>query len=65
MLEKIKKEPGITQRELSRILDKKPQTINYNIKVLEHATLIKVHHNGRKTGLYALETDADIQLIGQ
>ena len=65
ILDHIKQHPGINQREIARKLRKKPQTINYNIKVLEQATLIDVHHSGRKTGLYAIGTDADIQLIGQ
>jgi DNA-binding MarR family transcriptional regulator len=65
ILNNIKNNPGITQREIARQLHKKPQTVNYNIKVLEHATLIKVHHNGRKTGLYAIDSDAEIQSIGQ
>ena len=65
ILDYIKQHPGINQREIARKLKKKPQTINYNIKVLEQATLIDVFHNGRKTGLYAIDSDADIQLIGQ
>jgi len=45
----IKQNEGITQKEIVDKLEKKPQTINYNIKVLEQADLIDVIKKGRKT----------------
>ncbi len=55
----IKKQPGITQKEIAKRLHQKPQTINYNIKVLEQAELIQVKHKGRKTRIYnASDEDA-------
>jgi DNA-binding MarR family transcriptional regulator len=45
----IRNQPGITQKEIARLLGRKPQTINYNIKVLDQAGLISVVKTGRKT----------------
>ncbi|HVQ00388.1 MAG TPA: winged helix-turn-helix transcriptional regulator [Candidatus Thermoplasmatota archaeon] len=45
----IKGRPGLTQKEIARLLGQKPQTINYNIKVLAQAGLIHVTKKGRKT----------------
>jgi DNA-binding MarR family transcriptional regulator len=45
----IRNQPGLTQKEIARVLDRKPQTINYNIKVLDQAGLISVMKTGRKT----------------
>ncbi len=33
----IRSQPGLTQKEIARLLGQKPQTINYNIKVLDQA----------------------------
>ncbi len=51
-LDVINENSGIDQKEIASKLDKKPQTINYNIKVLEQANLIKVIKQGRKTSCY-------------
>jgi DNA-binding MarR family transcriptional regulator len=45
----IRDQPGLTQKDIARMLDRKPQTINYNIKVLDQANLISVVKAGRKT----------------
>ena len=45
----IRNKPGMTQKEIAQSLGQKPQTINYNIKVLGQAGLISVVKAGRKT----------------
>lgn len=55
ILDIINKNSGIDQKEIANKLDKKPQTINYNIKVLEQAGLIEVRKQGRRTGCYPKE----------
>ena len=55
ILDVINKNSGIDQKEIANKLDKKPQTINYNIKVLEQAGLIEVRKLGRRTGCYPKE----------
>lgn len=45
----IRSRPGMTQKEIAQSLGQKPQTINYNIKVLGQAGLISVVKAGRKT----------------
>jgi DNA-binding MarR family transcriptional regulator len=52
ILESVKSQPGLTQKEIARVLEKKPQTINYNIKVLDQAGLISVVKVGRRTTCY-------------
>ena len=55
ILEIIKENIGINQKEIANKLKKKPQTINYNIKVLEQAGLIEVRKHGRRTGCFPKE----------
>jgi DNA-binding MarR family transcriptional regulator len=55
IIDTLKHQPGITQKELARMLSQKPQTINYNIKVLDQAGLITVEKKGRKTTCFAVE----------
>ena len=50
--------PGNTQKEISKRLGQKPQTVNYNIKVLEQAGIIRVQRRGRKTRCYPPEHEA-------
>jgi DNA-binding MarR family transcriptional regulator len=45
----IRSRPGMSQKEIAQSLGQKPQTINYNIKVLGQAGLISVVKAGRKT----------------
>ncbi|MCK4365251.1 MAG: helix-turn-helix domain-containing protein [Thermoplasmatales archaeon] len=56
ILEVIKKHDGIKQKEIAKILHKKPQVINYNVKVLRQADLINVRKIGRKTLCYYNES---------
>jgi DNA-binding MarR family transcriptional regulator len=62
ILESLKRRPGMTQKEIARLLGQKPQTINYNIKVLDQAGLVSVVRKGRKTTCFAIsEPDASVQ----
>ena len=54
----IRSQPGLPQKEIARLLGQKPQTINYNIKVLGQAGLISVVKAGRKTRCFPA-SDAD------
>ncbi|RLF51191.1 MAG: hypothetical protein DRN24_05340, partial [Thermoplasmata archaeon] len=56
ILEIIKKHDGISQKEIANILKKKPQVINYNIKVLKQAGLIISKKISRKTLCYSNNT---------
>jgi len=55
IIDSLKRQPGITQKELARLLDQKPQTINYNMKVLDQANLVSVAKKGRRTTCFAVE----------
>ena len=55
ILDIIKQRNGINQKEIAIEIGKKPQTINYNIKVLKLADLIEVVKKGRKTICYPKE----------
>ena len=55
IIDSLKRHPGLTQKELARLLGQKPQTINYNIKVLDQAGLLSVEKKGRKTTCFAVE----------
>jgi len=57
----IKGRPGLTQKEISRMLGQKPQTINYNIKVLAQANLIRVTKKGRKTRCFSV-ADSEVSV---
>ncbi|MFA5102547.1 MAG: winged helix-turn-helix transcriptional regulator [Candidatus Thermoplasmatota archaeon] len=58
ILNALKRQPGITQKELAILLDQKPQTINYNMKVLDQANLVSVVRKGRRTTCFAVEQPA-------
>ena len=45
----IKDKPGITQKEISLLLNEKQQTISYNIKQLERNGIITLEKKGRIT----------------
>jgi DNA-binding MarR family transcriptional regulator len=64
ILDIIKENEGLNQKEIAKKLDKKPQTINYNIKVLEQADLIEVVKRGRKTVCYHKEPEYSDQPAG-
>jgi predicted transcriptional regulator len=52
ILKAVKANDGITQRKIAKILNRNPQTINYNVKVLRQAELIKLRRKGRRTVCY-------------
>jgi len=58
IIDLLKHQPGITQKELAKLLDQKPQTINYNMKVLDQANLVSVVKKGRRTTCFAVEQQA-------
>ena len=58
----IRSQPGLTQKEIAQLLGQKPQTINYNIKVLDQAGLISVMKAGRKTRCFPV---SDVDNSGQ
>ena len=60
ILDYITKKPGVNQKEIATKLEKKPQVISYNVKVLEQAELIRVEKEGRKTRCYPVLLDDDI-----
>ena len=60
ILETLKRRPGMTQKELAWLLSQKPQTINYNIKVLDQAGLVSVVRRGRKTTCFVVEQHDDV-----
>jgi len=64
ILEVIKKHDGINQKEIAKILHKKPQVINYNVKVLRQADLISIRKIGRKTHCYYNES-FDTEVLGE
>jgi DNA-binding MarR family transcriptional regulator len=45
----ITNHPGMTQKEIAQLLNQRPQTVNYNVRVLDQAGLIDVEKKGRKT----------------
>ena len=61
ILKIVKEDEGIQQKDIAKKLGKKPQTINYNIKILQQAGLIKVRKKGRETGCYILKESSDNQ----
>lgn len=48
----IKSKEGIPQKEIAEKLKEKPQTISYNLKVLQQADLVKMNKKGRKKRCY-------------
>ncbi len=53
ILKEIQKHPGVTQKQISKLLDESKQVVNYNVKVLETADLIRVERVGRGTACFA------------
>lgn len=49
----IQKHPGVTQKQISKLLNESKQVVSYNIKVLETAGLIRVERVGRGTACFA------------
>ncbi|MBN2065473.1 MAG: helix-turn-helix domain-containing protein [Candidatus Thermoplasmatota archaeon] len=55
ILHSVKQNEGINQKEIARMLDEKHQTINYNIRVLQQAGLIRLRKKGRSTNCFLFE----------
>jgi DNA-binding MarR family transcriptional regulator len=53
ILTEIQKRPGVTQKQLSRLLDESKQVVNYHVKILESARLVRLERSGRETYLFA------------
>ena len=53
ILSEIQKHPSITQKEISKLLDESKQVVNYNVKVLESAGLIRMERVGRESSCFA------------
>jgi DNA-binding transcriptional ArsR family regulator len=53
VLSEIQKHPGVTQKQIAKLLDESKQVINYNVKILENASLIRVERYGRETACFA------------
>ncbi|UCE37000.1 MAG: winged helix-turn-helix transcriptional regulator [Thermoplasmata archaeon] len=53
IFEIIQKHPGITQKQISKLLDESKQVVNYHVKILEGAGLIRLERAGRETACYA------------
>jgi DNA-binding MarR family transcriptional regulator len=53
VLGEVQKHPGISQKQIAKLLDESKQVINYNVKILENASLIRVERYGRETACYA------------
>lgn len=55
IIETIRENEGINQREIAKKLNEKHQTINYNVKVLQQVGLIRLRRVGRKTSCFISE----------
>jgi DNA-binding MarR family transcriptional regulator len=53
ILKEVQKRPGVTQKQLSRLLDESKQVVNYHVKILESARLVRLERSGRETYLFA------------
>jgi DNA-binding MarR family transcriptional regulator len=58
ILKTIKENSNISQRDIAKKLNKKHQTINYNVKIMQQAGLIGLRKIGRKTSCYVNEDAA-------
>jgi len=65
ILNLIKKRHGINQKEIAEELGKKPQTINYNIKILKQAELIDLVKKGRKTICFSVQDNETSEITGE
>lgn len=53
ILTEIQKHPGVTQKHISKLLEESKQVVNYHVKVLESAGLIRLERVGRETACFA------------
>ncbi len=49
ILDAVKANPGITQKDLARMLDTSPPTINYHVKALHLGRLLNLERDGKNT----------------
>jgi predicted transcriptional regulator len=56
----IKKEPGLTQKEISQRVKESRRVVNYHVKLLEQHELIKILKNGRETQCYVRDKSSEI-----
>ena len=52
LLHELHRHPGISQKNLAKLLDESKQVINYHIKILEEVGLIRCERGSRTTALY-------------
>ncbi len=53
ILGEIKRHPGVTQKQISKLLDESKQVVNYHVKILEGAGLIRLERIGRETACFS------------
>ncbi len=53
IFEVIQKHPGITQKQISTLLEESKQVVNYHVKILEGAGLIRLERAGRESACFA------------
>ena len=52
ILKRIKETPGISQKEMSRLVGVSPSTINYHIDILKSAGLVRSERRGMRIGYF-------------
>jgi DNA-binding MarR family transcriptional regulator len=52
ILHELHRHPGISQKNLAKLLDESKQVINYHVKILEDVGLIKCERGSRTTALF-------------
>ena len=55
ILNVIKKDPGVTQTSISKKLDISVQKVNYHIRLMEDARVIRLERDRNKTMCYVVE----------
>jgi uncharacterized membrane protein/DNA-binding MarR family transcriptional regulator len=57
ILDAIEEAPGITQKQLAKVLGISPPTVNYHIKTMTGARLVDVQRNGKETQLFRIKAE--------
>ena len=52
ILKALNENPGISQKNISELIGESRRVVNYHVKLLSKAKLIKVHRDGRETKCY-------------
>ena len=65
ILDVLEKHKYLHQKQIAKYLQKKPQTINYNVKVLAEAGLIEIKRKGRKSVCYPVDNATETENIAQ